>query len=262
MRYRASAREAVDSAVFARPPLDAWRDYEALLQAPAWPMIEQLNQLRSDPETARFATQTSSLLSDGLHYEQRIAERGEIATRPDNWHDLLNALVWLRYPGIKRALNARQIAEIARMGPKERSRAQYALTQFDEAGVLVTLHDPTLLVLWDAHDWYGLFWGQRDAWLDGRITVQVFGHALLELALTPGRMLVGKALAFWPPHERECASAIARGRLLNDPLELRPLPLAGIPGWFAGNADEAFHHSAVCYQSKRAGRSYPSPLGS
>jgi hypothetical protein len=27
------------------------------------------------------------------------------------------------------------------------------LTLFDEAGVVVTLSDPALLALWDAHDW-------------------------------------------------------------------------------------------------------------
>ena len=85
----------------------------------------------------RFVAQTPALLADGLHYEQRIAERGAIATRERNWHDLLNALVWMRYPAIKQALNRRQMTEIARMGPKQRSRAQYAMTHFDEAGVIV-----------------------------------------------------------------------------------------------------------------------------
>ena len=40
-----------------------------------------------------------------------------------------------------------------------------------------------------------------------------------------------------------CAAAIAAGTLLNDPLDLRPLPLSGIPGWHADNADEAFHRT-------------------
>jgi len=33
----------------------------------------------------------------------------EIATREHNWHDLLNALVWLRFPGLKSVLNRRQV---------------------------------------------------------------------------------------------------------------------------------------------------------
>lgn len=163
VRYRAPAREAVESSAFARPPLAEWGQYRALLKDAEWPSIEQINRHLPDDARQRFVAQTPALLADGLHYEQRIAERGQIATRPQNWHDLLNALVWLRYPAIKRALNARQMDEIARMGPKQRSRAQYALTHFDEAGVTVTLSDPALLALWDAHDWHGLFWRHRDA---------------------------------------------------------------------------------------------------
>ena len=262
MRHHAPSREAVDPAVFGRLPLTAWREYAALLEGAEWPSIEVLNRCLPADMTQRFAAQTSCLLADGLHYEQRIAEHGEIATREGNWHDLLNALVWLRYPALKQVLNQRQMAEIARIGPKLRSRAQCAMTHFDEGGVMVEVRDPTLLTLWDAHDWYGLFWRQRQAWLDGSIQLELFGHALLEHALSPDKLLVGKALVFASNADAgrmsaRCAEAIVSGRLLHDPLELRPLPLSGIPGWHADNADEAFHRSTVCYQPRRAGREYP-----
>jgi hypothetical protein len=215
----------------------------------------------------RFVEQTRALLEDGLHYEQRIHAHGVIATRAANWHDLFNALVWLRYPALKRALNAQQMAQIAQMGPSTRSRPQYAMTHFDEAGVLVGLRDPSLLALWDAHDWHGLFWRRRAAWLDGTIRVEVFGHALLEHALTADKLLVGKALVFTCDASADAASLVARcadgivgGSLLRDPLELRPLPLSGIPGWHPDNGAEAFHHSAECYQPLRAGRCYPAPV--
>jgi hypothetical protein len=263
MRYHAPSREAVDPAVFGRPPLAAWCDCAALLEGAAWPSIEQLNAGLPADAIHRFVAQTHALLADGLHYEQRIAEHGRIATREGNWHDLLNALIWLRHPALKQALNQRQIAEIARMGPKQRSRPQYALTQFDEGGVIVLVRDPALLALWDAHDWYGLFWQQRQAWRDGAIELEVFGHALLELALNPAKLLVGKALVFQSADadiaqvRTTCVAAIAAGELLNDPLELRPLPLSGIPGWHADNAVEAFHRTTACYQAKREGREYP-----
>jgi hypothetical protein len=263
MRYHAPLREAVDPAVFGRLPLAAWRDHAALLDG-EWPSIDALNRHRLADMAQRFVAQTPDLLADGLHYEQRIAERGEIATREGNWHDLLNALVWVRYPTLKQALNRRQIAEIARMGPKQRSRAQYAMTHFDEGGVIVEVSDPSLLALWDAHDWHGLFWRHRQAWLDGSIRLELFGHALLELALNPDKLLVGKALVFeWAGDDdaaglvARCVNAIGSGCVLRDPLELRPLPLSGIPRWRADNADEAFHRSAVCYQPRRAGRCYP-----
>lgn len=263
MRYQAPPREAVDPAVFGRMPLVAWREYAAWLEGLAWPSMAQLNgQLPADAPH-RFVAQTLALLADGLHYEQRIAERGEIATREGNWHDLFNALIWLRYPALKQVLNRRQMSEIAHMGPRQRSRAQYALTQFDEGGVIVVLRDPALLALWDAHDWYQLFWQRRQAWLDGSIHIELFGHALLELALDPARLPVGKTLVFVSADtdivqlQAQCVDAIANRRLLNDPLELRPLPLAGIPGWHVDNGHEAFHRTTACYQPKRAGRAYP-----
>lgn len=267
MRYVAPPREAVDPQVFERMPLAAWREFSGLLEAPGWPSIDALAARLPAGSPARFAAQTGELLADGLHYERRIAERGVVATRERNWHDLFNALVWLQYPGLKRALNARQVAEIARMGPKRRSRAQYALTHFDEAGVVVGLRDPSLLALWDVHDWHGLFWRERAAWRDGRIEVAVFGHALLEHALSPNRLLVGKALVVTVGQGVSieaaigaCATDIHDGRLLRDPLELRPLPLSGIPGWHPDGETESFHLTAPCYQPLRAGRVYPAPL--
>lgn len=263
MRYHAPSREAVDPAVFGRLPLADWREYAALLEGAAWPSIEQLNACLPADAIQRFVAQTPALLADGLHYEQRIAEHGRIATREGSWHDLFNALIWLRHPALKQALNQRQIAEIARMGPKQRSRPQYALTQFDEGGVVVLLRDPALLALWDAHAWHGLFWRHRQAWLDGSIQLSLFGHALLELALNPGKLLVGKALVFQSTSadlagvQRLCVEAILDSRLLNDPLELRPLPLAGIPGWHDDNVGETFHLTTPCYQPRREGRAYP-----
>ena len=264
MRYVAPARGMVDPMVFGRSPLAKWNEFAGWLDGVDWPSIDTLND-RIPPDMAqRFVAQTPALLADGRHYEQRIAERGLIATREGNWHDLFNALVWLRHPALKQALNRRQMAEIHRVGPKLRSRAQYAMTHFDEGGVIVLVRDPMLLVLWDAHDWHGLFWRHRQAWLDGSIQLELFGHALLEHALSPDKLLVGKAVAFQSTSDVDirqagthCARLITANQLLHDPLELRPLPLSGIPGWHPANADEAFHRTTACYQAKRAGRRYP-----
>ena len=263
--------------MFTRPPLADWLEFRELLCAPEWPPVETLNRFaqarRSD--APRFVAQAAPLLADGLHYEQRICSRGEIATRERNWHDLLNALIWLRYPRLKAALNARQVGQIAIAGPKSRTRPQCALTLFDEAGVAVSLRDPALLALWDAHDWHGLFWRQRSAWGDGRIEAVVFGHAILEHALKPRQLLVGKALvvrsfrnakvdnaaSLRADHAVDAiAGAIAAGDLLIDPQELRPLPLSGIPGWHADNTGERFYLDAPCFRPLRSGRRYPAPL--
>jgi hypothetical protein len=277
MRFTAPARADIDPVVFTRPPLSQWLQFRELLCEREWPDLDAINVCWPHSEgirTMRFVAQSPELLADGRHYEQRIAALGEIATRERNWHDLLNALVWLRFAPLKAALNACQVAQIAIVGPKTRTRAQCAQTLFDEAGVVVLLRDPALLSLWDAHDWPGLFWRERDAWSDGRIEAIVFGHALLEHALKNRQLLVGKALVVAMPQsievEREVSmrgeaaidaivAGIAAGELLLDPQELRPLPMSGIPGWHEDNTNEDFYRRAPCFCPLRAGRHYPAP---
>jgi len=271
VRFVAPARGTIDPVIFTRPPLSQWNGFGALLAGAQWPDIASINAFVHNAANAplpRFVAQTPELLRDGLHYEQRIADRGQIATRVSNWHDLLNALIWLRFPSLKSALNARQVTEIAQVGSKQRSRAQCALTHFDEGGAIVLLRDPDLLEVWDAHDWHGLFWRERAAWSDGRIRVLVFGHALLEHALKPAQLLVSKTIAVSVPQNANVedaaiasiAAAIRCGELLNDPQELRPLPLSGIPGWHVDNAMESFYREAPCFRPLRAGRRYPGPI--
>lgn len=268
-RFIAPSRAEVDPRVFDHPVfagVDAHRDW---CLSPQWPAIDALNAALPVAEIAlddrRFVAQDRALLDDGLHYEVRIAERGGIATRAENWHDLFNAMIWCRYPAIKRALNARQLAHIGTMGPSQRNRAQYALTQFDEAGAIVRVRDAALLALWDRHDWSTLFFDQADAWRRGDIAiVAVIGHALLEMALVPELFPVGKCLVVaGDADDADCvarvAAAIAAGRALDDPQELRPLPLAGIPGWHSAQ-DADFYASVGCFQPLRAGRIYPPPL--
>ncbi len=224
--------------------------------------------------------QDAVLLADGLHYETRIAERGMLATREGNVHDAFNALVWLRHPLIKHALNARQVADIAEVGPKVRTRGQCAMTQFDEAGAIVWCSDPALIALWDAHDWPALFLHERGAW-GTRIAVTVFGHALLEREFTGSDALStaktiavrvdageiaarcmeeGSIIAHWAQAEERIARAIRDGALLVDPQQPRPLPLVGIPDWHAEGASPAFYRDAPCFRALRPGRRYPPPF--
>lgn len=281
-RYIAPSRELIAAETFAHPVFDGFDAHSGWLSGAQWPSVAALNaelavQAETHGQALSFVAQTPVLLGDGLHYENRIAELGLIATREQNWHDLLNAMIWLRHPALKRALNQRQVQEIACVGAKQRSRAQCALTHFDEGGVIVVLDDPALLEVWDAHDWLGLFWQNRAAW-GKNIQVIVFGHALLELALSPGLLLLGKALVVTVVakkcgefvavglRQRDVGTAIAaiaqgieRGELLCDPQELRPLPLSGIPGWHADNKHADFYRDAPCFRPLRDGRIYPLP---
>ena len=65
-------------------------------------------------------------------------------------------------------------------------------------------------------------------------------------------------IAAWPEAERVVAEGIAAGRLLADPQELRPLPLAGV--WNARSKSADFYAEAPCFRPLRAGRRYPAPL--
>ena len=273
MRFNPPARAEVDAAVFDRPAFAGLASFRDLLVDDDWPDLQVL-QARLQPLWHRQTgvplafVAAESLDDDGLHYEKRIMQRGVIATRRRNWHDLLNALTWKRYPAIKSALNVRQTDCIAQVGRRQRTRAQQALTHFDEAGVVVIVRDASLLERWDAHDWTGLFLHQREAWCDGRIALQVPGHALLEHALCPHLLLTAKALAFLDDGDDRdnatvdvrVAAAIAAQACLRDPQELRPLPLSGIPGWHDASQDAAFYRDAPCFRPLRAGRRYPPAL--
>jgi hypothetical protein len=254
---------------------------EFLSNEKAIPDLSELDRLRERElgmNDLRFAAQTPELQADGLHYEERIARHGLIATREDNMHDWFNALVWLRHTEIKRAMNARQVADIARVGRKQRTRGQCALTHFDEAGAIVWVASRELLAAWDAHDWRRLFGTHAAEW-GANIAVTIVGHALYEYALVHQTMPVAKALAVAVDSreiaersgggasipcraeaEHSIAAEIAAGRVLADPQELRPLPLAGIPGWQAGAQPDDFFDTTPCFRPLRTGRRYPVPI--
>lgn len=272
MRFIAPERSTVAGDLFDQPVFAGLGSFLELLSGPSWPGMARLNSLLqplSHGVTGRaleFVAQES--IDDQENYERRIFQRGLIATRSGNWHDLLNALVWKQFPAIKSALNAGQVEDMARVGLRQRTRRQCAFTQFDEAGAVVVLRRSPLLALWDQHDWDGLFRLNRQAWQDGSITLKVFGHALFEHALNPGMLLVSKTLVLLDEHARiadqdidqRVAAAIGAGECLDDPQELRPLPLSGIPGWHRGPQDAGFYRDQPCFRPVRAGRRYPEPL--
>lgn len=272
MRHIPPDRCGVADDVFAQPIFDGFGMHADLLRGAEWPSLAELNARlgkRLHPFShaeLRFQAQTPALLSDQLHYEARIFTRGLIATRSANWHDLMNGLVWCTQPMVKAAMNFRQHLDVGRVGNRQRTRGQCALTHFDEAGVLLVLRKPELVAAWDRHDWIAFFAGLGE----DEFALAIVGHALLEHALTPTRLLAGKALvAVSGRPRRELAMAldrvaqgIAEATLLVDPQELRPLPLAGLPGWHAGSAAPNFLLESPCFQPLRAGRVYPAPMWS
>lgn len=117
-----------------------------------WPEPEALDRALAERAGVRFVVaerrprrQRGPVALEGL-YDTRIA-RGEVPTRPRNWHDFLNALVWATFPLAKAALHARQhrairawaFAEsnVVRHLPNARTRELDALALIDEGGILL-----------------------------------------------------------------------------------------------------------------------------
>ena len=270
MRFQAPARGAVSAAFLAHPIAEGFPHLHSLLKGD-WPDLATLNALLGavhhpiSGAQLHFVPQTRALQADGLHYEARIFHHGAIATRAQNWHDLFNAVCWLDRHALKCAVNHAYVQELEDGSTQERSRRQAALTHFDEAGAVVITRNAARLAAWDAHDWESLFLSDRGM-LGRDFRLCIFGHALLEHCLEPAIFPVAKCLvlAADPALPAEAAlpalaRAIACGRVLADPQELRPLPLAGFPGWHPRNDSLAFYREAPCFRPLRPGRRYPPP---
>lgn len=176
-------------------------------------------------------------------YELHILHSGQVPTRADSWHDMLNALVWLRFPRFKAALNAAHGAAIPLEPGSARGRRRDALTMLDESGVWMISRDPALPALLVERAWQALFWQAR-ARVETEMCFVVVGHALLEKALAPYPAMTGKCLALAAATlDPDPAEALAVSALdtISTPRQLAPLPVQGIPGWDAANADAAYY---------------------
>jgi len=198
-------------------------------------------------------------------YEVRIFETGEVQTRPGNWHDLFNALVWLAFPKTKAVLNRHHRNEIAaRRGEARRGTARDVLTLFDEGGVIVACADAELARLLLEFRWKELFWARR-ADVRRAMRFHVFGHAIYEKALAPRKGVTAKALILdvrttllAEPTERQIAELDARAaayfsepRSLASTRSLAPLPILGIPGWEPANEREQYYDDTSQFRPGR-----------
>ena len=203
--------------------------------------------------------------ADGLVYECRIWENGEVETRPDNWHDFFNALVWLTFPQTKIAVSACHVEAMTPEGAA-RGTVRDALTHFDECGIVVLSAKPELLDLLRNFEWKKLFVEQR-AEVKQNMRFVVFGHATYENLLKPFRGLTAKAILYdvdasWlqlPLAEQlvavdiRLAADLASGRYTR-PRDFQPLPLLGIPGLVPESEDPAYYDDTWQF---RPGRRLP-----
>lgn len=235
------------------------------LDTPAgWPDLKELNRLaglagmvnaRGLP--LRFVAQTRR--RGQRDYEVGILASGEIPTRPGNWHDLFNAMVWLAFPRTKAALNAVQCRCLQGNGRGNRPPLSDAATLFDESGLILVARDHELAALLRAHRWRDAFLARRAAWREVR--VYLVGHALLEKCMAPYPAMTAKCLCLHldplPPANTTPATevdAAASSAWLDgavaQPADLFPLPVLGIPGLWPDNQNPHFYDDSAVFRSR------------
>jgi hypothetical protein len=201
----------------------------------------------------RFITQTAGL--GQAAYERLIHGEGTVPTRPANWHDFFNALIWLAYPRTKAGLNAAQQQALAEPSATGRVPRADALTLFDESGLVLVGPHPELAAALRARQWLRAFWELRPLWRQSRL--RVIGHSLLEKALDPFPGITGKCLylegeADLPRHDldRRLAAVLA-GDAIRRPADLFPLPVCGVPGYHPGNGVVHFYADTRIFRPLR-----------
>jgi len=243
----------------ATPPfahLTAWTE---ALAGGRWPALEQLDELACragvvNAQGLSIRFQTQERRCGQVDYEAAILASGCVPTRRDNWHDLLNALIWLAFPRTKAALNAVQCRHLA--SGQARGPIADATTLFDESGLVLTGCDPALAELLAQRRWREAFVTHRRAWRDTRAFL--IGHAVLEKLLAPWPGVTAKCLfvpaaapvdADAPPAwlDEAVARVWLEGRVA-DPKQLFPLPVLGIPGWWAANEAPEFYDNRAVFR--------------
>ncbi|MFM2209908.1 MAG: hypothetical protein RIQ96_1551 [Pseudomonadota bacterium] len=229
------------------------------------PLDEALNGVLDAACTAQPAPQIrfvpQSALPEGCAYEAHLWQQRECPTR-ENLHDFLNGLMWLRWPQAKRRINELQAAEIARhgIGPV-RGAVRDALTLLDENGVLLQAPEAVrseLLQALRARQWQRLFVDLRPLWQQARLWI--VGHALLEKLVQPRKDIT--AHLWWDVAcdaatddaagtlDAALAHSLTPQRLARKPF--LPLPVLGVPRWWAANAEPGFYDDAAVFRPARA----------
>jgi hypothetical protein len=226
------------------------------------PLHETLNQCLTSP--VRFVPQSS--LPIGVAYEQFIFDAQQCPTR-DGLHDFFNALYWDQFPRTKARLNQLQTEQIAELGSTcQRGAVRDALTVFDENGALL-IAPPEL---WDAliaMDWQRLFVTLRPVWQQARLIP--FGHALLEKLVYPRKpitahvymapftiknialetMNTSDTAQFYTLFDAWIAADLSAEKLASKPFA--PLPILGVPNWWADNENPQFYDDDTVFRKRR-----------
>ena len=259
----------------ASPPVTQTLKFFGLDRLSRFPAAAQLNQLVKAQYGERwpgpaFIDQGDLPETESRYYEAIIAQDNQVPTREQSYHDLFNALVWLQFPRTKRLLNRLHMADINAFGAHPRTARRNRLTHFDECGVVLAVpadkleRANILLALLDNHQWREALFDARAAWGDV-IHPILFGHANLEMMLSPFIGLTGKWLAVVVPEGFKSSDPMTQCHTVDTALEkrisalgdfeqgavLKPLPLLGVPGW-ANEQSESFYANKAYFRPRRA----------
>lgn len=230
----------------------------------------------SNGHPVRLVPQAHGRLAFEAQYEPRCYLTGEVQTRPDNWHDLLNALVWLTFPHAKSAINARHyqaLRETVNDSSSQRGAVRDTNTLLDESGVIVVYADDELAGLLRDFRWKELFWQRREQ-VRHRMGFYLFGHGLYEKALQPYVGMTGQGWLWrveaeffsWPLEQRLAHLDESLAAYLAEPVhcrstrELAPVPLLGIPGWAAENEHADYYDNTSYFRPGRQSSAQRKPL--
>jgi len=224
-----------------------------------------------------FVPQEQGRLLFERQYEPRCYLRGEVMTRAHDWHDLLNALVWMTFPQAKAAINRRHYRALtvsqADASGSQRGAVRDMNTLFDESGVVVPYAEDALADLMRGFRWKELFWRRRAA-VQAGMGFYLFGHGLYEKALTPYIGMTGRGLLLpvvreffgWPLKRRlahldsRVADYLNHPQHCHDTHELTPVPVLGVPGWWAENEEEKFYDNTDYFRPGRQRCAQRTPL--
>ena len=225
-----------------------------------------------DAQTLQFVSQNA--LPEGEAYEHFIGTTGNIPTR-DNLHDLFNGSIWLTFPKTKAVLNYYHMLEIAKQGISERrGRVRDTITVFDENGAVLVTADPSIGEALVDFNWQASLVTPRDKWDDptqpddsAQAAVYIFGHALLEQLLRPRKPLCAHSIVIHVTQSFFTLPLAERIRFLDDkvaeymdtllskddvtPRQLAPLPILGVPHFWAENAVPSFYEDSYVFRRGR-----------
>ncbi len=203
-------------------------------------------------QVPRFVTQNRQAVSRLGGYEQHVAQRRAVPTRPASWHDFFNMAVWAHFPRLRWALNALHVAPgPAPRGPRNgRAPAQNLAASFDETGMLVVSKSRSVLQGIRRVQLKRVFWQER-AELAATTRFFIVGHGLLESLLAPHPQLLARSLLLHLPDvSLENADALRErcDELVAPRIEawrtnrsvFDPVPICAIPGFWDNDAADFY----------------------